>query len=244
MSTVLGMLTFIGVIFTCVIPMFLYVNEVDSLYDQTVYEMSNLDMERVQERIDVFAYPLNSSSDCLSVYIKNKCALDVKIVRVWANNRYYEFSNVTASAMDNCSIQNLNVSQLKVTDTLLLVKVTSVRGKSYSSVTNPLFWNGTSWVGAIGLYVQVVIESARQGQQKYRVEVTGPNGFNKASNVIKAPHENSVFLSVQVPYEGHYEITVRNVRGGGGTLLDPIPSFQDIDFEYNPKGWSYCYETQ
>jgi len=242
LATVLGMLIFIGVIFTCVIPLFLYVNEVNSLYDQTAYETSNFDLERTQEKCDAFAYPLNSVSDYLNIYIKNKCALDVKIVRVWVNNVYYEFDNATAPAMDHCNIQNLNVSQLKIPNTRFIIKVTSTRGKSYSSITNPLFWNGTCWTGGMGFYVQVVIESARQGQQKYHVEVTGPEGFIEVGDIVKGPQENSVFLAIQVPNEGRYYITAENINHP--PPLDPTPAFVDIDFETTPEGWSYCYETQ
>ena len=242
LSTVLGMLIFIGVLFTCVIPLFLYVNEVNSVYDQTVHEMSNFDLERTQERCDAFAYPLSSTSDYLNVYIKNKCALDVKIERVWVNNIYYEFDNATAPAMDQCNIINLNVSQQKIIETQLLIKVISTRGRSYSSITNPLIWNGTSWVGGTRYNINVVIESIKQGNQKYNVTVTGP-GFSEVRKTIKPSHENSVFVSFQVPNEGRYYITVRNIGGKGGSMLYPIPPYIDIDFETNPKGWSYCYET-
>jgi len=241
LSTVLGMLIFIGVLFTCVIPLFLYVNEVNSVYDQTVHEMSNFDLERTQERCDAFAYPLSSTSDYLNVYIKNKCALDVKIERVWVNNIYYEFDNATAPAMDHYNIQNINVSQQKVAGAKFLIKVISTRGRSYSSITNPLIWTGTQWTGGMGFYVQVVIETELSGEQKYHIELTGPEGFKELGDIVKAPHENSVFIAIQVPNEGHYNITAQNIVHG---QLDPTPPYIDIDFETNPQGWCYCYETK
>jgi len=57
MSTILGMLIFIGILFTCVMPFFLYINEVNSLYDQTVVEMKQEDQNRALENIEVYAYP-------------------------------------------------------------------------------------------------------------------------------------------------------------------------------------------
>jgi len=92
MSTILGMLIFIGVLFTCVMPFFLYINEVNSLYDQTVIEMKQLDQDRTLENIEVYAYPLNDTDNQISLYIKNQCPLTVEIVRIWVNDESYSYN--------------------------------------------------------------------------------------------------------------------------------------------------------
>jgi hypothetical protein len=56
-STILGTLIFIGILFTSVIPMFLVMKQADIIYTQTDLERKRLDEEREREAIEVYPIP-------------------------------------------------------------------------------------------------------------------------------------------------------------------------------------------
>jgi len=207
-ATVLGMLIFIGVLFTCVIPLFLYVNRVNSLYDQTVVEMSNFDECREMERIDVYAYPLEIQSDQLNVYIKNRSPFSVEVVRVWVNDEFFNASLKIPAMMDGL-IESISVTLPSEGVKAFKMKVTTSRGNVFPSLTNPLYYTADGgWSGSMAFTIQVVIETPMQGNVDFTVEVTGPNNFMYEGIVRKASQENSCFLMVGVPMEGLYNVTV------------------------------------
>lgn len=239
-ATILGMLIFIGVLFTCVIPLFLYVNQVNSFYDRTVVDMRQFDQNKERERIDVFAYPLSSPFDYfLNIYIKNKFPLLVKIVRVWVNDEYFEPS-FEIPAMGDGLIEHINISDMLPGNAgekkSFYIKVTTARGNSFSSFTNPLcYTDGSGWSGGTGLTIQVIIETSKTGQCFFCVVVSGPPGFpDYFANVEKRPHESSCFTVVTVPYEGAYKVTVKWETGQ--IIEQDIPVSVDLS---HPSQWVY-----
>lgn len=236
MATILGMLIFIGVIFTCVIPLFLYVNEANSFYDRVVMKMRSLDQDRERERIDIYGYPLTQTGDYVSIYIRNRCPFIVKIVRVWINDLRFDLS-VAVPAMGHTTIESINVGQLKPEQNLY-IKVTTTRGNTFSSFTNPLIWTTSSWYGGMGCYIQVVIQTNRVGQLFYKIKVTGPSGFSQTTDVVRSPHETTVFAAISVPYQGEYTIKVYEKS----RELTPSPSQVTIDFSVRTSAWVYVYD--
>lgn len=171
-STVLGMLIFVGILFTCVMPFFLYINKVNSLYDQTVIEMKQKDQERATENVEVYAYPLNETSNQISIYIKNQCPLTVEIVRAWVNDQFYSFNNVQISGMSWNVTDPINVTLPETNSSLYYVKVTTARGNVFSSRTNPLYYSAESgWSGGGELAINVVISRNYSGRVTYNIRV-------------------------------------------------------------------------
>jgi len=232
MSTVLGTLFFVGILFTSVIPLFLYVNKVNSYYDTAVTEMRQFDQDRERERIDVYAYPFNKTSSQINVYIKNRCPLSVKIVRVWVNDDKFEFS-FEIPAMGDGTIENI---EIQIETKAYYITVMTARGNTFSSYTNPLYYTvGEGWSGGMGFTIQVVIQTSTQATRFFKVNVTGPSSFTYHSDVLKRPHESSCLAVVTVTLEGEYHVRVKE-----GTNSIPVtPEYVYVDFG-TPSRWVYA----
>lgn len=207
-STILGTLFFVGILFTCVIPLFLYVNQANSRYDKTVVELRYIDEEGERERLDVYAYPLSVESDTLNVYIKNRSPLAVNVVRVWVNDTPFD-RVAEVPAMQEYTITAIPV-QLPPPGVcyVFTVKVTTARGNSFASFTNPLYYQD-GWRGGMGFTIHVVIGTARRGTYFFHVEVTGPSDFTYGEDAVKRPHESTCFTVVTVTLAGTYRVTVK-----------------------------------
>ena len=209
MATVLGMLFFVGILFTCIIPLFIYVNKLNSYYYRAMTETREFDLDRGRESIDVYAYPLSDPINEINVYIKNRSPFSVDVVRVWTNN-YSHVRWQKIPAMDDCIIESI---QVELTETKpFYIKVSTARGNSFSSFTNPLYYKSDgegSWSGGMGFTIQIVIETPPpQNQRFFHISVTDYGDFTYESDVVKKSRESSCFTAVAVPLQGTYHVTV------------------------------------
>ena len=240
MATVLGMLIFVGVLFTCVIPLFLYVNKVNSIYDTAVTRMRQFDQDRESERIDVYAYPSGNPPDKISIYVKNKRPLSVKIVRVWINDDPFNFS-FQISAMEGRTIEPILVDLTE--SKAFYIKVMTSRGDLFSSFTNPLYYtsgDGGGWSGGMGLTVQIVIETVTEPVRFFHINVTNllaTPPFIYTADVVKRAHESSCLTVVTVPYQATYLVTVTDNQG---ILLKETDVAVDLN---NPSGFVHVDAT-
>jgi len=238
MTTVLGMLIFIGVLFTCVIPLFLYVNQVNSIYDRTIVEMRQFDEERGRELIDVYAYPLNKTSSELNIYMKNKCPLSVRIVRVWVNEDKFDRSFEIPAMGDR--VESINVQDLLPPqgEKSFNIKVTTDRGNTFSSYTNPLYYTmGSGWSGSTGLTINIVIETRKsQATRFFYVEVkdSAENVVYKA-DIVKKSHESSCFTAAMLTSPGTYSVKVKE----GMTEWPTNPNSVTVN-QNQPSQWVYA----
>jgi len=203
-ATVLGMLIFIGVLFTCVIPLFLYVNQVNSFYNQRVVEMSQFDQDRETENLLVYAFPVGNLTQ-LNVYIKNKCALEVRVVRVWVNQISYNISLILSGVSEG-NLQNITISIPGNFD----IWVTTERGNVFASFTNTIqiiaIGGGCyRWVqGAYNFGIPILVTQSGTFKVTVTDNVTNPS-FQTVVNIKAAPN---AYRLIQVPKPGIYYINV------------------------------------
>jgi len=238
MSTVLGMLIFIGILFTCVMPFFLYINQVNSLYDQTVVEMKRQDQDSSLENIEVYAYPLNDTSNQVSLYIKNQCPLTVEIVRIWINDQFYSY-NIQIPGMSWNITDPLNVTLPEGDSSSFHVKVTTARGNCFSSRTNPLSYTaGSGWSGGGELSINIVISRDYHGTVTYNVKVTRVSDSSIICNddVTLIGNTLSYFKKVGIEMPDTYNVKITK----GTTLLKE----EQIEVSWqNPTEWVYVNDA-
>jgi len=235
MSTVLGMLIFIGVLFTCVMPFFLYINQVNSLYDQTIIEMKQFDQERSLENIEVYAYPLNDTGNQISLYIKNQCPLTVEIVRIWVNDEFYSYT-IQIPGMSWNITSPINVTLPQSNSTSFYVKVTTARGNGFSSLTNPLSYTaGSGWGGGGELSINVVISRNYNGKVTYNIKVTKVSDGSIVcdDDVTLIGNTRSYFKKIGIETPDIYDVTITK----GTTLLREEQV--EVSWE-NPTQWVYA----
>jgi len=236
MSTILGMLIFIGILFTCVMPFFLYINEVNSLYDQTIIVMKQFDQDRSLENIDVYAYPLNQSSSQICVYVKNQCPLTVEIVRIWINDQYFpcglQIAGMGENTTDPIDIQDM-LSQVEGVESFQ-AKVTTARGNTFSSLTNPLqYSNDSGWSGGQSFAINIVIE-LDAGVYNFNIRVDNSNGTTIYTEDIWVLFESSIMRKVDVSGPDTYYVEITQTQGPDKTWSTDV----QITLE-EPTKWVY-----
>jgi len=209
----------VGIIFSVVVPLFLYVNKLNNLYNQTFLETSEIDRQRSMESITVFAYP--TAGNTINVYIRNKCPLNVKVMRIWIT----DLDNKTAIPLNGSSLLKLPLPLLLTpgNDTIVPVPVSSLklggrvnidvtteRGKVYASETNTLAITPEGEWEFLPYAIDVAIESTGEGRKRYAVkaeqyESGHPIGWN---NTILISVVGFAQASIGVPTYGDYNLTV------------------------------------
>ena len=87
-STIFGTLIFIAILFSSIIPMFLYMRQADAIFEKRKHELNRLDEEIEGEDIHVYVFD-DTVSESLTLRVENWGDLVVDIERIWVNDTYY-----------------------------------------------------------------------------------------------------------------------------------------------------------
>ncbi|MEM2876334.1 MAG: hypothetical protein QXL67_05235 [Candidatus Bathyarchaeia archaeon] len=219
-SSAVGMLVVAGMLFTVVVPLFVYINTVNTLYNKTVYTMNKFDRERNLEKLSVVAYPTNEGRE-LNVYIYNGAAVVTEVERIWVTDIYndtskrYESKSILPPATESvvCGINVTDFGEVK----LLNVKVVTRRGNLFSAINNPIYIASGSYVEPfnIQLCFHAKKESGAQFTRIVNVTYGGPDptyqNWNSSFQFYQhMPQMNEcyVYVSVGVPAIGVYYIRI------------------------------------
>ena len=86
-ASIFGTIIFVGIIFTAVIPMFLFMRQADTFFEKAKFEVDRLDEERAREEIYFhLETEIVLSEPIITLKISNRGELLVKIIRVWIND--------------------------------------------------------------------------------------------------------------------------------------------------------------
>jgi hypothetical protein len=156
-STILGTLIFIGILFTSVIPMMLVMNQADTLYEQKKLEIGRFDEERAREQADVYVYPTDgSTSQYLTIKVTDRCELAMRIVRIWINDTIYPADFLVLS-MESKDLGSYNVDPKNGSE--YDIEVTSERGNVYENGGGTMSYIDDHWV-VENLLINVLISES------------------------------------------------------------------------------------
>jgi len=234
----MGTLIFVGIMFTAVIPMFLVMNQADTLHEIRKFEVGRLDEERASEEINFYAYleeDDDPDKDILNLRIKNEGSAPIKIVRVWINDVEYP-QNENINSMDTKLLDPLTVDHVL---TSYNVKVITEKGNIFTSISSNLYYSEGGWyTPSLGICVHII-----NTKGKYEITVTmetepEPVGYYESQStewgdVIKT-------FMVDYPAPVSYTVTINGKLDGsdwiglsgspiiGVTIVWP-PVFPDYD---------------
>jgi hypothetical protein len=228
LSTVLGVLLGVGILFTTVIPLFLYVNSVNNYYDATVVNMGIADQERSMEDLIFYTYGHTDEGDELfDLFIINPGSITLNVTHVWVVRTDLEdegtlvFSSQNVSAPINgvslplqlapsnqMTIQNLTVTTILDTDpdkNYFNVYITTARGNKFPSSTNPLHKNGNWGTSGNWPWIDVRINSD-DGSDDFTINIKCDTiGYDESwfAYHINGPYS----LICKLPDIGAYNVT-------------------------------------
>lgn len=226
-STVLGVLLMVGILFTTVIPVFIYVNSLNNYYDLTVVNMKIADQERSREEMEVYAWGRNDSVD---VYMINRGSMSLNVMRIWFMGTYLNKTliftsenessplplQLIASSQETVTLSSSDFSTIIDADPDLNhfnIYVTTARGNKFPSRTNPLRYD-EGWIFASKPPWITVFIYSDQGDDNYRVTAVCEDSgkiYNR-----EYYHINGYFsFVIDVTEFSSYNVTAWNIKING-----------------------------
>jgi hypothetical protein len=229
-STVLGVLLMLGVLFSTIIPLFMYVNSVGSYYDTTVVNIGIADHERGMEDLTIHAFGRKESND-INALIINDGSMSVNITRIWVMSMDLQRTNIFTSQnvsaalnghdlplqlnpSDQATIENLTLTSWMILDDpdqpeldVFNIEVTTARGNLFPSDTNPLNYNGGIWgTGMNWPWLEVIVRSD-ESQDDFQIDVVATT--RDWDDTISSEHAlGDYFTIIPVFKTGEYNVTV------------------------------------
>lgn len=199
-STILGTIIFIGILFTAVIPMQLVMHQADIIFEQNKLEAQRRDEERARENVVVYVYPTGDAApDNLTVMMDNRCEMVVKIVRIWINDTIHAYDGVVQS-MSGEELGSFEVNPHNGSS--FDVRVTTERGNVYEASTGPIAHDGWGWE-VEDKFINVLISSSGV---VFKIYVSGPDYYEEAQ-VWKIG--GTAFKAFAISLNGEYTVTVK-----------------------------------
>ncbi len=226
-STILGTLIFVGILFSVYMPMTLVMKQADNIYERKIHEAKIGDFDKGAEDVWVYAYGEAGSTE-LTVYVTNKGADGITLVRVWLNDDSTEISETIAPK----SSAELGPYDVAGAESPLKVKVTTENGNIFECNLGSVLYDGANGWYTPSFAVSIVIMND-WGQYEIIVldSESALAGYYKSSG-NEQDQITKTFLVSNIPAE--YDVEVKKKVGGGwDNLLGP--GFKvDVPSDGNP----------
>ena len=211
-STILGTLIFVGILFSAVVPMMLTMKQADIIMEQEKLEMQRTDDERSREVLEAYAYP--KGDDKLEVLVESKSEFPITISHVWINNSMTEES-YTVSPMEDEVIGEYNVTLSPGVNSTFKVKVTTSRGNSFENLAGDVRYDGSDWMTEmLGIYVVIDSEGGGVwGFGRYRCTVTNSTTYYEQEESSITFGSCSFFFDTTEAGTGLYHVEVEKKSG-------------------------------
>lgn len=237
-ASAIGILFMVGILMTSIIPMFMYVNQVNNWYDTTVVEMKMADDDHGREVLQVYAY--GASDTAISVWLRNSGAIPINVSRVWAvrvdlkkvlifdsTNRPDNFtlqipasSHPTLKGLDLTSVlifplvDNENINKFNI-------YAVTERGNKFASETNTLAQSGSGWETAtMEFLINIMLQSWSTNSFKLKVYNASVKPKEYVTEKIIENVHGTGYTLINVPKAGLYNVTCYRKQGSDWTLVD------------------------
>ena len=194
-STIFGTLIFIGILFTAVIPMFLFMRQADTFYEMRKFELGRLDEERGRE--DLFFYIIPAlDPPSLTVKVVNRGELVTKVERIWFNDK----PEPVDSAVQPMSNKDLGPFVILEPGSYIIMVVTD-RGNVISSMCGTPIYTGSDWqIDLFTIYIMI-----RDPSNSLHIEVS-LIGEDPLYDEDVDPNQTGYLIDVSA--EGTYKVRV------------------------------------
>lgn len=230
-STILGTLIFIGILFTSVVPMLLVMKQADTIYTKKIHDVENMDDARAREDLIVYTYDGGDTS--INVKVKNMGETSVKIVRVWTNDEYHNENKtiVTNSEEVLGPFEVPDVAENVTVD----ASVVTERGNIFYSVSGSLYFSGGGW-STTSYGICVIIHNAEGGE--FQVSLwnvsRNPDQWDDYYESKAKEWEDIVATTPVLEPSSDYQVAVKEKKGSKWKSLPGSPISTPIDYPNGP----------
>ena len=229
-STILGTIIFIGILFTSVIPLMLVMKQADTIYTQKVHQMEILDEEGVKEDVNVYVYPYQNGTE-LGVKVENIGNVPITVVRAWLNDESFEVNEVVPAA-NNELFGPYTVSSMQ-DGTTVDTKIVTERGNVFYCISGGLTWYEAGGWSTTSLGICVIIHNTAGGE----FQITLKNCTDDSTYPVYESHSKEwadVIASTPVDDPGEYEMIIKEKYGSKWKDLPGSPVPADINYPDGP----------
>ena len=228
-STILGTIIFIGILFTSVIPMMLVMKQADNIYTQKVHEIEKRDEEQESQELEVYAFPVENE-DKIRIGIENTGVVPAKIRRVWINNEY-ETENVTIATLESTILGPYNVTTFDGAQ--FGVFVTTFSANKFASASVTIYYDQGSWLAPqLGICVHIAVGFWGMGYFRTKVtNTTWDSGWVESGFVFLGDVVND--FAIETP--GNYQVHAER-KGWGASSYTPLTGSPKVTSVTYPDG--------
>lgn len=224
MSTILGTLIFIGIMFSAIVPMQVVMQQADNLKLQKINEMEKTDNERYGEDITLTYYPQSHTSDQICVKISNEGSYSTRVMRVWIRDTFYVVDEIVESG-ETKTLGPYTV--MLIEGVTYPVQAVTERGNIFSADMISLVYTDGQWyTPSLGINVYISNEKG-----KYYILVNNATWSTFYETLGMDHGDLSKYFEVDSP--GVYTVTCRK-NNEDGPLLPGTPVNIDIDWPNGP----------
>jgi len=211
-STILGTLIFIGILFSAVVPMMLTMKQADIIMEQEKLELQLADDEKSREDLEAYAYP--KGSDKIELMVESQCEFPVIITHVWINNTLRNIS-YTVAPMNETTIDTFDAPISEGSNSTFNIKITTSRGNTYENLAGDIRYDGDDWVTEmLGIYVIIDSDGGGfWGFGRYRCTVTNSTTYNEQDESSLSSGTVSFFFDTTEAGAGTYHVEVEKKSG-------------------------------
>ena len=230
-ASAIGILFMVGILMTSIIPMFMYVNQVNNYYDMTVIEMRYEEEDKNNEDLRVYAYGTSATS--INIWLKNDGAIPVNINRLWVEradlqkvmifNSTNKPNNFTLQlpASSQVTLRGLSLTSVlagDINENKFNVYAITDRGNKFASQTNTLSQSATGWeTSSTEFMINIMVQSGSTEDFKFVVyNATTLDYINEKR--IEDVHGTG-YTIMNVPKDGLYLIECWKKQGGSYSVF-------------------------
>ncbi len=194
-SSILGTLVFIAILFSAVMPMFLMMRQADVYYEQAKLDASRLDEEKELEDLQIYVAP---SSEDYTLTVVNNGEVPVTIIRVWENAKNNSVST-TILSQEETELDPIVFSHEPTENETFEISLTTERGNTFLNENGIMTYGDGQWmlekfyiyIHAGGLFMRVLVTN----------EFDNITYFDEWDTI-------GVGYQVEVPSDGTYHVVI------------------------------------
>lgn len=166
-SSILGTLVFIGILFSAVMPMFVTMRQADIYYEQEKMRAQRMDEERNLEDVEVYIAPTDTD---FTLTLVNQGEIPVTIVRVWENEHNTTLSELLP-IQTSSELAPIEFSHAPAENETFEIRVTTERGNTFLNENGVLTYGPGEWmmekfyinIHAGGIFMHVKVTDVAEG---------------------------------------------------------------------------------
>jgi len=210
-APILGTIIFVGILFTAVIPMLLYLRQADTLYEMRKHELEIMDEERTSENIIFYALPLNDPPR-LSFIIENRGESPTTIERIWLNDE----PEIIGESLSSMSVSEIGPIGVPEVEESYIIKLTTDRGNIFIPSSGIPTYDPNSGEWQMDSFTIFIMMTETKSQLHILVNHTHDGGSSIDPPVTYFDDDvdnNQPGYSISVPLPGEYYVKVTRWHG-------------------------------